>query len=94
MEPAMPARGYVMVFLALVGLTAATVGLAYLDLGPWHATVGLTIAGIKALLIALYFMHVRHATGLVRVFAVVGLFWLGILMALTITDYATRAWLL
>jgi cytochrome c oxidase subunit IV len=85
-------RGYVLVFLALLALTAATVGLAYVDLGVWHSTVGLTIAAVKAFLIVLFFMHVFGSKSLIWVIALSGLFWLGILMVLTLTDYATRSW--
>jgi cytochrome c oxidase subunit 4 len=84
---------YFLVFLALLALTASTVGLAYVDLGTWHSVVGLAIAGMKALLIVLFFMHVLHSKSLIWVIALSGLFWLGILMILTLTDYATRSWL-
>jgi cytochrome c oxidase subunit 4 len=83
---------YVLVFLALLALTAATLGLARVDLGPWHSTVGLTIAAAKALLIVLFFMHVLQSKRVIWVIALSGLFWLGILMVLTLTDYATRSW--
>jgi len=86
-------RKYVLVFLALLALTAATVGLAYVNLGPWHFAVGLTIAAAKAFLIVLFFMHVIGSKSLIWVIALSGLFWLGILMVLTLTDYATRSWL-
>ena len=84
---------YVLVFLALLALTAATVGLAYVDLGAWHSTMGLTIAATKALLIVLFFMHLLRGKNLVWVIALSGLFWLSILLILTLTDYATRFWL-
>ena len=51
-------RTYVGVFAALIGLTAATVVLCHVDLGAWHGPVGFGIAGAKALLIVLFFMHV------------------------------------
>jgi cytochrome c oxidase subunit 4 len=85
-------RTYILVFLALLALTAATVRLSYVDLGAWHSTVGLAIAAAKALLIMLFFMHVLRGKRLIWVIALSGLFWLGILMILTLTDYATRSW--
>jgi cytochrome c oxidase subunit 4 len=45
------------VFGRLIALTLLTVGLSRVDLGPWHTAVGLTIACAKALLVALFFMH-------------------------------------
>jgi cytochrome c oxidase subunit 4 len=86
-------RNYFLVFLVLLTLTAATVGLAYVDLGALHSIVGLTIAATKALLIVLFFMHLLRSKSLIWVIALSGLFWLGILLILTLTDYATRSWL-
>ena len=92
MNPTTQPRKCVLVFLALLALTGATVGLSYVDLGPWHAAVGLTIAAAKALLIGLFFMHLLRSKSVIWVIALSGLFWLGILMSLTLTDYATRSW--
>jgi cytochrome c oxidase subunit 4 len=92
-KPTVRPYAYVLVFLALLALTAATVALSSVDLGPWHSTVGLTIAAAKALLIMLFFMHLLHTKSVLWVMALSGLFWLGILLFLTLTDYATRTWL-
>ena len=85
MNPMTQPRKYVLVFLVLLALTAATVGLAYVDLGAWHSAVGLTIAATKAFLIVLFFMHLLRSKSLIWVIALSGLFWLGILMILTLT---------
>jgi cytochrome c oxidase subunit IV len=50
------------------------------------------IAFAKASLVALIFMHLRYSRRLMRVVAAAGLFWLGILIALTMSDYLTRGW--
>ena len=52
---------YYLVFAALIGLTAVTVGVSFLDLGPWHTAAGLAIAVCKALLVAMFFMHVLQS---------------------------------
>ncbi len=93
MNPMTQPGKYVLVFFVLLTLTAATVGLAYVDLGAWHSTMGLTIAATKGLLIVLFFMHLLRSKSLIWVIALSGLFWLGILLILTLTDYATRSWL-
>jgi cytochrome c oxidase subunit IV len=85
-------RTCVLVFAALMVLTAATVGLCHVDLGTWHALVGLGIALAKAMLIALFFMHVLRSSRLICVVALSGLFWLAILLGLTLTDFLTRDW--
>ena len=86
----LPLRVYYAVFLALMGMTALTTAIAYADLGPLNAVVALGIAAIKAVLVLLYFMHVRYAGKLIRVFAAAGFFWLVIFFVLILTDYATR----
>src|SRR5260370_35205139 len=84
---------YYGVFGALIALTLLTVRVSSLDLGAWHTAVGLTIACCKALLVALVFMHLRSSSRLTWVIAVAGLFWLGILLGLTLSDYLTRHWM-
>lgn len=87
-----PVRVYVSVFLALMGLTALTTGVAYIDLGRWNTVAALAIAVTKMLLVVLFFMHVKYATGLTRVIIIAGFFWLGIMIALSLSDELTRGW--
>lgn len=85
---------YFAVFGALMVGTAATVMVAFIDLGgQFNTVVALTIAVIKATLVVLYFMHVRYSSRLTWVIVGSGLFWLGIMFALTLSDYWTRGWL-
>jgi cytochrome c oxidase subunit 4 len=86
-------RLYVAVFAALVFLTLVTVGVSYVDLGPLSVVVALTIAFTKALLVVVFFMHLRESSGLIWVAAGGGFFWLAILIALTMSDVMTRGWL-
>ncbi len=86
-------RLYVLVFSALVALTALTVAVSYVDLGPASVVVALAIAFTKALLVLLYFMHLRDSSALVWLVAVGGFFWLSILIVLTMSDVMTRGWL-
>ena len=75
------------VLLALLALTWAT---GYVDLGPFNLIVALTIAFAKAIVIALFFMHIKWSGPLFRLAAVAGLMWLVILISLTLSDYFTR----
>jgi len=83
----------VAIWLALLAGTGITVAAAFIDLGPFNTIVALTIATIKATLVVLFFMHVKYTheklTGLVVVSAI---FWLFILLALSMADYTTRLW--
>ena len=91
-EHIVPRSTYYLIFAALMVGTAVTVGAAFVDLGPFNNVVALGIATAKATLVVLFFMHVKYSTRLT--WAVVGgsLFWLGILLALTMGDYLTRGW--
>jgi len=84
------ATTYILVFLALIALTVITTCVAYVDLGDFSVVVALGIATCKMLLVALFFMHVRHSTRLTRLVMVGGLLWLAILIFLTLGDFATR----
>ena len=87
-------KTYFGIFGALMILTILTVIVARIDLGHrWNDVVALTIAVIKALLVVLYFMHVRYSSRLVWVIVASALFWMAILFALTFSDYWTRGWL-
>lgn len=86
-------RTYYTVFGALLALTLATTGAAFIDLGAqWNTIVGLTIAIVKALLVATYFMHLRHSQRLTLLFAGAGVLWLALLMTFVFADYLTRGW--
>lgn len=85
-------KTYVTIFLALMIFTALTVWVANFDLGPMNAVVALSIAVAKALLVVLYFMHVRYSSRLTMVFVAAGFVWLIIMVALTLSDYLTRPW--
>jgi len=89
-EHIVPQKVYFAVFIALIVLTAVTTLVAFVDLGPLNTVVALVIAFTKAILVALYFMHVRYSSRLTQIIVAGGLFWLGIMIALTLSDYLTR----
>ena len=95
MEPnVLPISLYVKVWAALVGLLALTVGAYFLPfLGPFSVVVNLGIAAAKAALVVLVFMHVRYSEKLVWLAAGGAFYWLGILLVLALSDFATRGWM-
>ena len=84
---------YYLVTAALIMLLILTYGVYHLQLGAWGIVVAMTIAFSKALLILLFFMHVRYSSNLTKVAAFAGVFWLSILFLLTFSDYFSRSWL-
>ena len=85
-------KTYFIVFSGLIILTVVTATVATIDLGPMNIVVALVIAMCKATLVMLFFMHLRWSTRLVHIVAVASVLWLGILIALTLSDYQTRHW--
>ena len=81
---------YIKVLLALLVCTGLTTWVAYIDLGAWSTVVALSIACVKMLLVAMFFMHVRHSNKLTKLVVLGALMWLGILLVLTMTDFVTR----
>jgi cytochrome c oxidase subunit 4 len=91
-EHILPKRVYYTVFLILMLCTYLTVQIAFLDLGRINIVAALVIAVFKATLVVLFFMHVKYSTRLTWVVVLGSIFWLGIMMALTMGDYLTRGW--
>ena len=85
-----PKSVYYTIFLALMVLTGVTVGAAFIDLGPLNFPVALAIAMFKATLVVLFFMHVKYSSHLTKLVVVTSLFFLLILLAETMMDYASR----
>ena len=85
-------KTYFIVFAGLIILTLVTATVATIDLGPMNIVVALVIAMCKATLVMLFFMHLRWSPRLIHIVAVASLLWLGILIALTLSDYQTRHW--
>ena len=88
-----PARTYVVVCAVLLLLTGATIGLAHLNLGGFNSLLALLIAAAKAVLIAVFFMHLRGSPPVTRLVGIAALVWLSILIVGTLDDVLTRGWL-
>ena len=86
-------KTYVLVFFGLICATVLTTAVAFVDLGAFSVVVALAIAVCKMLLVALFFMHVRHSSKLTRLVLAGALMWLGILIFMTLTDFSTRGML-
>jgi cytochrome c oxidase subunit 4 len=83
-------RIYLLVWAALVVLTASTVAVSYVHLGMMNVVVALLIASVKASLVALFFMHLRYESRLVWGFALTPIFFLVLIIAGTLSDTLFR----
>lgn len=83
-------RSLVLTYITLMVLLAITVGSSYLSLGVFNILINIGIAMAKTALIMVFFMHLKTGSAVVRTFAVVGFFWLMLLIVLILSDYLTR----
>jgi cytochrome c oxidase subunit 4 len=94
-----PLKSYLVVFVALMVLLFMTVGAYYLKFDEWfgpqwgfiNTAIALIIATVKATLVVLVFMHLRHGTRLTWVIASTGAVWLCIMITFFFADYLSRA---
>jgi len=84
---------YALAFCALLALTITTVAVSKLELGEFNFIAAMTVAVIKGTLVVMFFMDVRRATSMTKLFAGAGLFWLAILLVFLLSDYLSRGWL-
>jgi cytochrome c oxidase subunit 4 len=85
-------RVYLTIVLALLLGTGLTVWASFIDLGPWNPVIALAIACTKAVLVVLFFMHVKYSSKLTKLTIVSGIFIFLALISMTLADYMSRAW--
>ena len=83
---------YTYVFGTLLVFTAVTVGAAYFDLGWANPVIALAIASFKAVVVILFFMHVKYQSRLIKMTVGAGFFTFFVLIMMTMSDYISRAW--
>ena len=81
---------YAVIFTALIGGTLLTTWAAFQDFGLFNIVIALAIATAKATLVVLFFMHARYAEKRTRLVIICAIFWLAIMLSLTLSDYQTR----
>lgn len=82
--------GLVAVWAALMGLLGITWGSAYVPMGAWNTVVNVAVAVAKATLVLVFFMRLRTAGGLARLFGVTGFGMLALLIGLSLVDRLSR----
>jgi cytochrome c oxidase subunit IV len=85
-------RTYAVVFVTLLVFTGITVGAAYVNLGILNPIVALAIASFKAVVVILFFMHVKYQSHLIKLTVAAGFFTFIVLITMTMSDYISRAW--
>lgn len=90
-EHIMSSKFYYTIWIALLCLTVITAAVSFVDLGRFNTVIALVIATFKALLVVLFFMHVKYTSEkLTKTVIVAAMFWLLLLLVLSMADYGTR----
>lgn len=84
---------YFLVWFALMVGTGLTVFAAFQNMGVFNPIIALVIATTKAILVVLFFMHVWYSSRMTKLTVFLGVFFLSILLTLTLSDYISRTWL-
>ncbi len=85
-------KQYVLVFATLLVGTLLTVLAAYKDMGVLNPVIALGIACAKAVIVILFFMHVKYQSNLIKMTVAAGFFTFLVLITMTLSDYMSRAW--
>lgn len=83
---------YLTIYVTLLILTAVTVGAAFVEMGFLNPIIAVAIAVVKATIVILWFMHMKYQTKLLKLTISAGVFTFLILIAMTLSDYMSRAW--
>ena len=85
-------KTYLLILLVLMVLTATTTGVAFIDLGIWNPIVAIGIACFKAVMVILFFMHIRYSSKVMMLTVGAGFFTFLVLITMTLSDYISRNW--
>ena len=88
----LPKSTYYLIFFSLMVLTAITVAVAFVNLGSLNFPIAIAVAITKATLVVLFFMHVKYSSRMTKMVVGLAVFFLLVMLGLTMTDYATRDW--
>ena len=88
-DPITP-KTYLQTYIALMALLALTVGVAYINLGPFNLLMSMIISVTKALLVVFFFMHMRYNPKIIWIYALLGVIWILTLISGTLADITTR----
>ena len=88
--PKNPVRTYVLTLVTLLILTVITVAVAHFDLGEANVFAAIAIATVKAIVVALFFMHLLHDKPMNAIILSTAFVMLGILLMFCFMDSGTR----
>lgn len=85
-----PFRVYIIVLLALILLTFASVGITSIELGVYTVVGALIFACIKSFLVLTYFMHLKYDKKYIRAMVTFVFAIFFVVIVITFLDYLNR----
>ncbi len=85
-------KTYVSILVLLLVMTAVTTGAAFINMGVFSPIVALAIACFKAVMVILFFMHIRYSSKVMMLTIGAGFFTFLVLITMTLCDYISRSW--
>ena len=76
---------YLLVYVTLIIFTGLTVGAAEIDMGVFNPVIALGIASTKAVIVILFFMHVKYQSRLIKMTVAAGFFTFLVLITMTLS---------
>lgn len=83
---------YISILILLLVMTAVTTGAAFINMGVFSPVVALAIACFKAVMVILFFMHIRYSSKVMMLTVSAGFFTFLVLITMTLSDYFSRSW--
>lgn len=83
-------RTYIIVWLSLLALTAATVAVTRLHVTDYPVLAPIAIATIKSGLVVVYFMHLKDEPWILKIMLFLALLALALIILMTFTDVGFR----
>ncbi len=78
------------IWIASLSLTLITVAIAGIDFDKLTVVVALTVASVKAVIVAAYFMHLRFDNKVLAIMNLVVLLIFTVFIVITLIDYSYR----
>jgi cytochrome c oxidase subunit 4 len=85
-------KTYLSILVLLLVMTALTTGAAFINMGVFSPIVALAIACFKAVMVILFFMHIRYSSKVMMLTVGAGFFTFLVLITMTLCDYISRSW--
>ncbi len=83
-------KSHLLVLLALLILTAASVAVTSVEMGAYNTLVAMLLAGAKATLVLLWFMHLRFDNKIYAIFTAFVIVLFLLVLFVTFFDYSYR----